>query len=129
MNGESETEGRALMTFLAGLASALGALADHPVSSTAPPEVGDALDDAVRGLQHAERAVDQALNAEPQASDPWTRCLPKILAEVTFSLQGLVTLLSTWFTSWWTRRLEELDRGDQAEPEHAVDVEVGHGAD
>ena len=129
MSTETETEGRALMAFVAGLAGALGALADHPTSSAAPPQVADALDDAVRGLQHAERAVHQALNAEPQASDPWTRCLPKIMAEVTFSLQGLVTVLSTWFTSWWTRRLEELDRGDQAEAEHAVDMEADDAAD
>ena len=127
MTHETKHEGRALVAFLAGLGTALRAVADHPTSSAAPPEVGDALDDAVRGIQHAERAVIEALDAEPTALDPWTRCLPKILAEVTFSMQGFVAILSTWYTSWWTRRLSDRDGGCRNEREHRDETEAGRG--
>ena len=127
MSTETETEGRALMAFLAGLSGALGALADHPRSSAAPPEIADALGDAVRGFRHGEHNVHQALNAKAEASDPWARGLPKILAEITASHQAFVAVLATWELSWWTRRLEELKPSDQAEPALVVDREVGHG--
>ena len=69
MSTETEIEGRALMAFLAGLAGALGALADHATSQAAPPEVGNTLDDVVRGFQHGERAVRQALAAGDPGPD------------------------------------------------------------
>lgn len=115
------------MAFLAGLGGALGALANHPTSSAAPLEVSDALDEAVRGVQRCEEAVRQALDAEPTASDPWTRCLPKILVEVTFSLQGFITILSTWYTSWWSRRISERDVVCSYEPDNSDETETGHG--
>ena len=127
MTAGTKQEGRILMAFLAGLGGALGALAKHPTSSAAPPEVGDALDDAVRGIQHAERAVKEALDAEPIASDPWTRCLPKILSEVTFSMQGFVTILTTWYTSWWTRRLSDRDSGFPYQPGADDETEADRG--
>ena len=114
---EAEIEGRALMVFMAGLAGALGALADHPTSQAAPPQLGDALDDSVRAFRHGEHNVRQALDAEAHGTDPWARCLPKMLAEVTASHQAFVAVLATWETSWWTRRLDELGR------------ELAHGSD
>ncbi len=125
MRTESETEGRALMVFMAGLAGALGALADHPTSQAAPPQLGDALDDLVWAFRHGEHNVRQALDAEAHGTDPWAECLPKILAEVTGSHQAFVAVPATWETSWWTRHLDELGRQHQAEPEHMVENGVG----
>ncbi len=72
MSTETEIEGRALMVFMAGLAGALGALADHPTSQAAPPQLGDALDDLVRAFRHGEHNVRQALWA-PSALHPLSR--------------------------------------------------------
>ncbi len=127
MSIEAEIEGRALVAFLAGLAGALGALADHPTSSAAPPEVGDALDDVVRGFQHGERAVRQALAASDLA-DPYIEQAEKIISEVTASYQMLNTELSTWWSSWLSRQRDELDQQHPAEPEHMVEKEAGRGA-
>ncbi|MCH7793912.1 MAG: hypothetical protein IH900_02045 [Proteobacteria bacterium] len=120
MTGETETEGRALMVFMAGLAGAPGALADYPTSQAAPPQLGDALDDLLRAFRHGEHNVRQALDAEAHGTDPWARCFPKIVAEVTASHQAFVAVLATWEISWWTRRLDELDRQHQAEQRYEV---------
>ncbi len=110
MSTETGIEGRTLMVFMAGLAGALGALADHPTSQAAPPQLGDALDDLVRAFRHGEHNVRQALDAEAHGTDPWARGLPKILAEVTASHQAFVAVLATREISWWTRHLDELGR-------------------
>ncbi len=128
MSAEIEIEGRVLMAFLAGRAGALAALADHATASAVPPQIGDALDDEVRGLRRAVEAVRQALDADAHGADPWARCLPKILAEVTASHQAFVAVLATWETSWWTRRLDELQRVDRADREPEVERGLGHGA-
>ena len=128
MSTETEVEGRALMVFMAGLAGALGALADHPTSQAAPPQLGDSLDDLVRAFRHGEHNVRQALGAAAHGTDPWARRLPKILTEVTASHQAFVAVLATWETGWWTRRLDELYRGDRADREPEVERGLGHGA-
>ena len=128
MSTDIEIEGRAFIVVLAGRAGPLVALADHATASAVPPQVGDALDDVVRGLRRAVEAARQALNAEARRTDPWVRCLPKILAEVTASHQGFVAVLTTWETSWWTRCLDDLPQGNRAFREFEVESEVGHGA-
>ena len=114
MTSETEIEGRALMAFAAGLTRALGALADHATSQAAPLEVGDALDDVVRGFQHGERAVRQALAASDVA-DPYVAQMEKIIAEVMASYQALGTELSTWWSTWLSDQCDDLAQRQEAE--------------
>ena len=114
MSAETETEGRALMTFVAGLAGALGALADHATSQAAPREVGDTLDDVVRGFQHGERAVRQAL-AAGDLDDPYVAQMEKIITEVMGSDQALGTVLSRWWSRWLSDQRGELAQQQEAE--------------
>ena len=114
MSTETEIEGRALMAFLAGLAGALAALADHATSQAAPREVGDALEDVVRGFQHGERAVRQAMAASDVA-DPYVAQMEKIIMEVMASYQVLGPELSRWWSVWLSDQRAELAQRQEAE--------------
>lgn len=120
MSAESEIEGRALMAFAAGLAAALEAVADHVTASGVPPKLSDALDDVVAALQRDVEALRRGLKTGGKPTDPWTLGLPKILAEVTATLQAFVAVLAVSELTWWTRRLEELKRQHQAERKQEV---------
>ncbi len=125
MSTETEIEGRALMAFVAGLAGALGAVADHVTASAVSPQLSDALDELVRALRRDVEALHQGLNASGGPSDPWALGLPKILLEVAATLHAFAAVLATAELTWWTRRLDELGRRQEAEPEDTVEEEVG----
>ena len=125
---ETEIEGRVLMAFVAGLAGALEALADHVTASGVPPQLGDALDDLVAALRRDVEALHQGLKTRGGRSDPWALGLAKILMEVAATHQAFAAVLATAELTWWTRRLDELGRRQEAEPENLVEKEAGHGA-
>ena len=129
MSIETETEGRGLVAFVAGYAGALGALADHVTASAVAPQLSDTLDELVRALRRDVEALHQGLKTNGLPSDPWAMSLPKILAEVTATHHAFAAVLATAELSWWTRRLGELNRGEQVDREPVVDEEVDHGAD
>ncbi len=118
MIAESDAEGRALLVFMAGLAGALGALADYPTSAAAPAEVGDTLDDLVKAFRQGEHNVFEALKADAHLTDPWARSMPKVIAEVAGTHGAFVAVLAAWENAWWTRRIEELDRRQQDQQRH-----------
>ena len=123
MSTKAATEGRTRTAFMAGLAGALGAPSDHPVASPTAPDVGDALDDAVRRFRHGARPVLEAL-AAGDVDDPYIARMEKIIMEAMTSYQALGTELSTGWLDWLSRWREELDQQHQAEPE----LMVGNGA-
>ncbi len=129
MSTETEIEGRGLVAFVAGLAGALGAVADHVTASGVPPQLADALNELVRALRRDVEALHQGLKTKGGPSDPWVLGLPKILLEVAATLHGFAAVLVTAELTWWTRRLDELGRRQEAEPEHAVDMEADDVAD
>ena len=129
MSTETETEGRGLVAFVAGYAGALGALADHVTASAVSPQLSDTLDELVGALRRDVEALHQGLKTNGLPSDPWALGLPKILLEVAATHQAFVAVLATAELTWWTRRLDELGRRQEAEPEHVVEEEVDHGAD
>ena len=129
MSTETETEGRGLVAFVAGLVGALGALADHVTASAVAPQLSDTLDELVRALRRDVEALHQGLKTNGLPTDPWALSLPKILAEVTATHQAFVAVLATAELTWWSRRLEELGRRQEAEAEHAVDMEADDAAD
>ena len=110
MSTEIEIEGRVRMAFMAGLAGALGALSNHPVASAASPDMGDALDDAVRGFRHGARAMLEAL-AAGDVDDPYVAQMEKIIVEVMASYHALGTVLSTGWLDWLSRWRDESPRG------------------
>ena len=129
MSTETEIDGRGLMTFVAGCAGALGAVSKHVTASVVDPQLSDVLDEAVGALERNVEALQQGLKTNGLPSDPWALGLPKILAEVTATLQAFVAVLATAELTWWTRRLDELGRRQEAEPEPAVDMEADDAAD
>ncbi len=119
MSRESKIRGHALMAVLSGLAGALGALTDHPVASAASSDVGDTLDQTVRGFEYGARAVRKMLTADA-AADPFVAQMPKIIQEAMDDYQVFGTALSTWWSTCLSRRIEEFERGDQAEQRQEV---------
>ena len=116
MTTESDADGRGIISFMAHLAAALSAVADHPTSSAAAPQVADALDDLVRAFGHGEHNVFEALKAEAHLTDPWARSMPKIFAEITATHMAFVAVLAAWENAWWAQRISELDRSQEQEP-------------
>ncbi len=125
---ETEIEGRGLVAFVAGLAAALGVVADHVTASGVPPQLGDALDDLVAALRRDVEALHQGLKTNGAPSDPWVLGLPKIRAEVVATQQAFVAVLATCELGWWTRRLDELGRRQGVEQEDIVEEVISHGA-
>ena len=120
MSTETEIEGRALMAFVAGLVAALAALKDHVTASAVEPQLSDALDGHVAALQRNLEALRQGLKTNGAPSDPWALGLPKILLEAAATHQAFAAVLATAELVWWTRRLDELQRGDRADREPEV---------
>ncbi len=116
MTTESDADGRGIMSFMAHLTAALSALADHPTSNAAAPQVADALDDLVRAFQHGEHNMREALEAEARLTDAWARSMPKIFAEITATHITFVAVLAAWENAWWAQRKSELDRTQEQEP-------------
>ena len=129
MSSEIEAEGEILRTVLADLGAALGVVADRPVASAAPPEVGNALDKTVRGFGHGGAYAVQRAMAASDLADPRVAQMEKIIGEVMADYQKLGSKLSVWWLDWLSRRRDELDRGDRADREPVVEEEVYHGAD
>lgn len=124
---EVEQENLALENLLAALDRAMGNVAYRTVSQVAPPEVGDILDRTVRGFEYGARAVRKMM-AAGDAADPFVAQMPKIIREVIDDYQAFGTALSTWWSTCLSRRLEELDRGEQVDREPEVERGLGHGA-
>ncbi len=129
MSTETEIEGRGLVAFVAGLAGALGAVADHVTASGVPPQLADALDELVRALRRDVEALHQGLKTKGGPSDPWALGLPKILLKVAATHHAFAAILATAELTWWTRRLDELGRQHQAGQQDADDAELDHGSD
>ncbi len=126
---EAEQEGEILRTLLADLGAALGVVADRPVASAAPPEVGNALDKTVRGLGHGGAYAVQRAMVASDLADLHVSQMEKIIAEVMGDYQKFGSKLSVWWLDWLSRRRDELDRGDRAEAEPTVDMEADDAAD
>ena len=126
---EVEAEGEILMKFLAAFGGALGALANEPVASAAPPEVGDALDKAERGFGHGGAyAIRRALAAR-DLDDRHVAQMEKIISEVMNDYQKVGTKVSDWWCTWLLDRRVELARGDRADREPEVEKEPDDAAD
>lgn len=123
---EVEREGQALIAFTTGLAKMLAEHAEHPVSNAILPRLRNVLDQLVKALKHDVKALRQGLKTRGELYDPWALSLLKILTKVTATHHGLVAALATYELCWWTRRLDELDRGDRVDRE--VEKELGRGA-
>ena len=118
---EVEQENLALENLLAVLDRAMGNVAYRTVCQVAPPEVGDTLDQTVRGFEYGARAVRKMLAADA-AADPFVAQMRKIIRKAMDDYQAFGTALSTWWSTCLSHRIEELERGDQAEQRQ----EIGH---
>ena len=124
---EVEQENFILENLLAALDRAMGNVAYRTVSQVAPLEVGDTLDRTVQGFEYGARAVRKVMAAS-DATDPFVAQMTKIIREVIDDYQAFGTALSTWRSTCLSRRLEELDRGEQVDSEPEVEKELDHGA-
>ena len=123
-----EQEGRALRDFVRELVWKLSALADHPTTNAVVPEVSDALDDYIRGMERGLlRAIRKAMVAS-DVNDPFVAQWEKIMGEVLVSYQTFGTALIASYSTWLSRRLDELYRGARGDRESEVERGLGHGA-
>ncbi len=126
---EVEREGVALENLLDILTRKLGDAADHPAARAVSLQLADALDDVLHATEQGLlRTVRRAL-ATDDASDPFIVQREKIMNEVKVSYERLGAALITECSSWLSRRLDELQRVDRAEPEPGVEKELDHGSD
>ena len=125
---EVEQAGLALENFLAILTLQQRDAADHPAASAVSPQLGNALDRALHGTgQGLLRMVRRALAAD-DVDDPFIAQREKIMNDVNVSYERLSLALISECSTWLSRRIEELERQQQAKGDTIVEKEVGHGA-
>ncbi len=125
---EVEQDGLALEGLLVILVRNAGNAARHPAASAVSPQLGDALDSELHATEQGLlRMVRRALAAD-DVDDPFIEQREKIMNDVKVSYERLSLALISECSSWLSRRIEELERQQQAKGDTNVEKEVGHGA-
>ncbi len=125
---EVERDGLALENLLVILTRKLGDAAYHPTASAVSPQLGDALDGALHGIERGLLRMVRRVLAADDANDPYIEQREKIMGEVLVSYERLGTALIIECSTWLSRRIKELERGDRADLEPEVERGLGHGA-